>query len=131
MAYAWRVVGGIKRGPDMAHGLKNVDAVTCAFCRGSGRDRRWPNSHCRVCGGREQVSVRPPVLGCAFCRGEGRAPWSENTCPVCQGVGVVSVRPPIQRCDRCGGTGHNRSDRLYCIECRGYGVVRAIMSLTR
>ena len=41
MAYAWRVVGGIRRGPDMAHGLKNVDAVTCAFCRGSGRDRRW------------------------------------------------------------------------------------------
>jgi len=131
MAYIWRVVGGKCR-PDTARSeVMNVDAVTCAFCRGWGRDRSWPHSRCRVCGGSEQVRVRPPVLGCAFCRGEGRAPWSKNTCPVCQGVGVVSVRPPIQRCDRCGGTGHNRSDRLYCIECRGHGVVGAIMSLTR
>ena len=99
-----------------------TDRFDCAFCRGTGLNRKY--AKCPVCGGSGHIQIHPPALTCAYCRGDGRGVGA-LTCPVCRGKGVVSVKEPFKGCPRCGGTGRNQTDRLYCATCEGKGVVSA------
>jgi len=100
--------------------IRNVKSVPCAFCGGSGTDRKLRTA-CRVCSGYGKVSVTPPVVTCLICSGRGRTP-SDMNCLVCKGVGVVSVRKDAASCHECGGRGRIGEGVFTCTKCRGQGI---------
>lgn len=104
-----------------------MGVITCAFCRGKGRDPFKLLSElatCQVCGGTGEVDVREPAIGCAYCKGTGVYPHGARiTCIVCNGKGMVTVEGTPDECLKCGGTGQEVDSGLPCIECRGKGVV--------
>jgi len=101
--------------------------ITCAFCRGSGKDPfgvMSALSTCQVCGGRGSVAVEEPAVRCAFCGGSGVHRDLRLTCTACAGKGMTSVHSPHAKCPRCGGAGADPEiGYLHCVLCRGAGVV--------
>jgi len=105
--------------------------VTCAFCKGTGKDPFGVMSHlatCQVCGGRGEVRVHPPTATCKFCKGRGVEPYSSNrlTCSACKGKGVVTAIENGVPCPECGGSGIyplQRTMAFACAKCGGQGVV--------
>lgn len=105
--------------------------VSCAFCRGTGKDPfgiMSPLATCQVCAGTGQRSVQPPTARCAFCRGTGVHPGSRMTCTSCAGVGRVEMPADAVTCPGCGGSGRAADYRwpdspLSCGLCHGKGFV--------
>ncbi len=100
------------------------EELTCAFCRGRGKDPfaiMSSLSACCVCGGSGKVRVQTPYAPCAHCQGSGAI--KTLTCTTCGGKGVVS-RPagPMVSCPQCRGTGDDASaPAMACLKCRGTG----------
>jgi len=66
--------------------------VTCAFCKGTGKDPfhlMSALSNCPACGGRKTQRVREPYETCGPCAGTGRYFNSKMYCWTCRGSGVV------------------------------------------
>ena len=83
-------------------------AITCAFCRGRGRDRFGILSHfstCCVCGGKGTVRVGVPHVPCSFCRSTGVYPLSRLTRTACGGTGVQPAARLTRACPNCLGRG--------------------------
>lgn len=97
-----------------------VDAVICAFCKGTGIEPKYGDgSRCPVCGAAGKVKVTPPVVTCLKCSGSGRE-GGDLSCLACRGVGVVSVRKEASTCPKCLGTGEEGI--FYCSACKGQGI---------
>lgn len=100
------------------------EELTCAFCRGRGRDPfdiMSSLSTCCVCGGSGKVRVQAPAIACAHCRGTGAV--KTLTCTTCGGKGAVH-RPslPTVLCPVCQGSGDDASaPAMDCLQCRGTG----------
>jgi DnaJ-class molecular chaperone len=100
------------------------EELTCAFCRGRGKDPfgiMSSFSTCCVCGGIGKVRVPAPIAPCAHCQGSGAI--GTLTCTTCGGRGVVP-RPavPTVPCPLCHGTGDDASaPAMACLKCRGTG----------
>jgi DnaJ-class molecular chaperone len=106
--------------------VTEAETVTCAFCRGSGRDPfdlLSDKSRCAVCGGRGRVVIGHPAKSCAFCGGSGVFPRRRLTCTVCAGAGVVTVPEPARVCGQCLGAGRMSGTFLPCSLCGGKGCV--------
>ena len=73
---------------------ENLVSVTCAFCKGTGRDPYGLShlSNCVVCGGRRTVLVREPYETCPACEGTGLYFRSHMYCWTCRGKGVLPVK---------------------------------------
>ena len=125
--------------------------ITCAFCKGTGKDPFCllsERSACQVCGGAGVVAIMEPAIPCAFCRGTGVHPHGARvTCTVCNGKGKVSVstglsgvasqrftvktegasapggKGAMEACSKCKGTGMGTDSGLPCLTCGGKGVV--------
>ncbi len=101
--------------------------VSCAYCRGTGRDRfgiMSALSTCTGCGGRGNVWVKKPLVACAYCHGSGVSPiGARNPCLACRGTGLGFIEDPTESCGSCGGTGLHKATRLYCLLCHGKGIV--------
>lgn len=99
--------------------------VTCAFCKGIGKDPFSILSKlatCQVCGGRGKTFVMDPVIKCPFCTGSGVQPHSRLTCTVCKGAGSIYAKKG-NVCLECKGGGKNPGDsNLPCATCGGTGV---------
>ena len=116
----------------------NYVEVTCAFCKGKGRDPfeiMSPLATCQVCGGAGHHFLRPPVARCAFCGGTGVHPHSRNTCTACDGVGTVEIPADAVSCPCCEGSGRAADyiwpdSPLSCGCCHGKGVVSALKAET-
>jgi DnaJ-class molecular chaperone len=63
-------------------------AMTCAFCRGTGHNPHFGDS-CPVCKGRGSNTITNKHMPCGACHGTGRKGGSTLTCYTCSGVGVV------------------------------------------
>ena len=104
-----------------------MSLITCAFCKGTGKDPFNLLSElavCQVCGGKGKVEVKEPAIECAYCEGTGVYPHgSRLTCTVCNGKGMVTVIGATEKCPRCKGTGMEIESGLPCIKCRGKGVL--------
>jgi DnaJ-class molecular chaperone len=102
------------------------ESVTCAYCRGLGRDR-WdllsPLSSCSACAGHGTQLVRTPHRTCAHCGGDGAHPHLRMTCTTCGGAGVVHVPEDAMPCPICGGRGIEPPTELHlaCLLCGGRG----------
>jgi len=105
----------------------NKKVITCAFCRGEGKDQFGVLSQisiCQVCGGTGKVEVTEPAIVCAFCNGTGIYPHNGRiTCTVCNGKGMVTIEQNVTKCLRCGGRAREFESGLPCIKCGGKGVV--------
>ncbi|MFH1891850.1 MAG: zinc finger domain-containing protein [Candidatus Zixiibacteriota bacterium] len=103
-----------------------MSEVTCAFCKGKGKDPFELLSElatCQVCGGVGMVEVNEPTVNCAFCKSTGVYPHQARvTCTVCNGKGVITVEGPTVECPECDSTGATISG-LPCLRCRGKGVI--------
>jgi len=100
------------------------EELTCAFCRGRGRDPfdiMSSLSTCCVCGGRGKVRVQSPAIACAHCRGTGAV--KTLTCTTCGGRGFVpQPLSPTVSCPLCKGAGDDASaPAMACLKCRGTG----------
>lgn len=99
--------------------------VSCAFCKGAGKDPfslLSPMATCQVCGGNGKAFVLDPVTKCHFCAGTGVQPRSRLTCTVCKGAGSIHVKNG-KVCLECKGSGKHPSDSdLPCSTCSGRGV---------
>jgi DnaJ-class molecular chaperone len=122
MRYALKVLERFGPAPHKAGQRQYfVDAVLCAYCRGSGADPKYSSaSGCPVCRGAGLVRVVPPVVACRQCGSSGRV-GGDLVCLTCQGLGVVSVPLKAGTCPRCGGTGE--AGIFYCNACKGQGIV--------
>ena len=121
--------------PEVSTQQQKNGTVTCAFCRGTGKDRYGSLSalsDCQVCKGRGEIQVKGPIAPCAFCKGTGMQPNTTDRlhCLVCGGTGqVAAVNNPVQ-CPDCDGTGRytvrtfrgKRYLRQYCLKCKGQRV---------
>lgn len=111
--------------------VANFVTVTCAFCRGQGKDPfdlLSPLSTCQVCSGTGQRLLALPIGRCAYCLGTGVHPHSRMVCMSCNGVGQVTVPVDAITCPGCHGSGqesdHEFPDSvLSCTTCKGKGVV--------
>ncbi len=65
-------------------------AVSCAFCKGRGIERRTGRA-CPVCRGKGVVSVRVPIGVCSQCNGSGMEQGTALTCLKCAGKGVIHL----------------------------------------
>ena len=77
----------------------SLTEVTCAFCKGEGKDPfhlMSALSSCPACGGRKTVRVREPYEKCGACEGTGRYFNSKMYCWTCRGKGVVPVKKAPQ-----------------------------------
>lgn len=75
--------------------LPEKEKITCAFCKGKGKDPFQllsPLSYCPVCNGHKTVYVIKPYETCTACGGTGVYTRSKLFCWACQGKGVVHVR---------------------------------------
>lgn len=101
--------------------------ITCAFCRGKGRDPfklLSELSTCQVCGGTGKVEIEEPAIKCAYCKGTGVYPHGARiTCTVCNGRGMITVKGACDECLKCRGAGQEAGSGLPCIECDGRGIV--------
>ena len=105
-----------------------ANVVTCAFCKGSGKDPFGllsGLSRCQVCGGSGSVTIGEPFVTCAFCNGKGRQRHQRLTCTACGGKGMIAIRQPAEKCPHCQGTGAEPPDQdfLPCVLCKGAGVI--------
>ena len=105
-----------------------ANVVTCAFCKGSGKDPFGllsDLSRCQVCGGSGSVTIDEPFVTCAFCNGKGRQRHQRLTCTACGGKGMIAIQQPADKCPHCQGTGAAPLDQefLPCAPCRGAGVI--------
>jgi DnaJ-class molecular chaperone len=103
---------------------KGLITVSCAFCRGRGKDPfdlLSSKAVCEVCGGRGQVTVAEPTFACAFCGGTGVYPGSRLTCTTCMGRGLVTIEEPAEACAACLGAGVVAGHSLPCSVCGGKG----------
>jgi len=68
--------------------------VTCAFCKGTGRDPYGLShlSNCVACGGKGVQLVAEPYETCPACEGTGWYFRSRMYCWTCRGKGVVPVK---------------------------------------
>lgn len=79
-----------KKSPKTTTG--NFKKITCAFCKGKGRDPfEVPSklSNCQVCIGRGVVQVVEPVEICPACAGTGIYKHHRLLCAVCKGKGQL------------------------------------------
>jgi len=101
--------------------------ITCAFCKGKGKDPFDLLSElavCQVCGGRGKVEVKEPAIKCVYCNGSGVYHNTRITCTVCNGKGVVtSPKSPTEWCPKCEGTGTTIDSGMPCLKCKGKGLV--------
>ena len=77
----------------------NLVEITCAFCKGTGRDPfhvMSSLSNCPVCNGRKTVRVREPYETCGACEGTGRYFNSKMYCWTCKGKGVIPIKQEAQ-----------------------------------
>ncbi len=106
-------------------GTAQSGGITCAFCKGKGKDPfgiMSPLSVCQVCTGTGKVTVPTPRATCVFCKGTGVYFDERVTCTVCGGKGSVTVPKGAKKCPACKGTG-KAPDGLPCLTCKGKGVV--------
>lgn len=108
--------------------LSHTKRVTCAFCKGTGKDpfgQLYPGSTCQVCSGRKKIYVSIPHKTCAYCHGTGVEFSMQNTCTACMGRGVISLknREKRKKCEACGGSGMDNVTTRPCLSCRGLGEV--------
>ena len=101
--------------------------VSCAYCRGTGRDRfgiMSSRSTCTGCGGKGKVWTKKPLVRCAYCHGSGVSPiGARNPCLARRGTGVGFIEEPQESCGTCGGRGLHKTTGLYCLPCHGKGIV--------
>jgi DnaJ-class molecular chaperone len=110
-----------------------TERVTCAFCKGKGKDPfnlLSPLSTCQICGGLGHHILESPIARCAYCRGSGVHPFSRMTCTTCRGVGSITVPVNAIPCPGCGGSGQESDHKFFdsvlsCTVCRGKGMVAA------
>lgn len=103
-----------------------MSEITCAFCKGKGKDPFGLLSRlaaCQVCGGTGKIKVDEPMVECAFCKGSGIHPHTRVTCSACRGKGSSACRGHKKECPNCGGTGYPVDGNLPCSVCRGKGVI--------
>jgi len=108
----------------LSHAPAGFEELTCAFCRGRGRDPfhiMSSLSKCCVCGGSGKVRVQAPAVACAHCEGTGAI--KTLTCTTCGGRGAVHLPSlPIVSCPVCKGLGDDASaPAMACLKCRGTG----------
>ena len=111
--------------------VANFITVTCAFCRGKGKDQfdlLSPLSTCQICSGSGQRLLALPIARCAYCRGTGVHPHSRMVCMSCNGVGQVTVPVDAITCPGCHGSGQESDHEFFdsvlsCTTCDGKGVV--------
>lgn len=75
--------------------LPKMEKITCAFCKGTGKDPfklLSPLSSCPVCQGHKTVYVIAPYETCPACEGTGVYYRSKLFCWNCHGKGVVYVK---------------------------------------
>ena len=101
--------------------------ITCAFCKGKGKDPFDLLSElaaCQVCSGTGKVKVEGPAIKCAFCRGTGVYHDTRVTCTICNGKGMVTApKGPTDQCPDCNGAGATRDSGMPCLKCKGKGIV--------
>jgi len=104
----------------------NYKTITCAFCKGKGKDPFGiPSklSNCQVCIGRGTVRVVEPAEVCPYCKGEGIFFNHNLSCPVCGGKGMVTKIKGEKRCEKCAGDGKEPESDLPCASCYGLGAI--------
>jgi DnaJ-class molecular chaperone len=63
--------------------------VSCAYCKGNGRDPYEPGP-CYMCHGSGELTLNfDNPVACRYCRGSARDPYEPGPCHVCEGVGFV------------------------------------------
>src|SRR3990172_3635615 len=95
-------------GPKILSKTAEKLTITCAFCRGTGRDPfalLSELSTCQVCRGLGRVELAEPAIECAFCGGSGVHRDQRLTCIVCGGRGMVTIEKGSQPCLHCSGKG--------------------------
>ena len=101
--------------------------ITCAFCKGKGKDPfdlLSELANCQVCNGTGKTEIEEPAIKCAFCKGTGIYHNSRITCTVCGGKGMVTVpKGETIQCPDCEGTGATMDSGMPCLKCRGKGVI--------
>ena len=111
----------------MSQTTSAMTQITCAFCKGTGKDPFDLLSElavCQICGGIGKVEVEEPVIKCAFCRGTGVYHDTRVTCTVCGGKGMVTTpKGQTTQCSECKGTGAATDSGMPCLNCKGKGVV--------
>ena len=104
-----------------------MSRITCAFCKGTGKDPFDLLSElakCQVCGGSGKVEVGPPAIKCAFCKGSGVYHDTRMTCTICNGRGMITApKGQTTQCPDCEGTGATMDSGLPCLKCKGKGVI--------
>ena len=106
--------------------LGNAKTLTCAFCKGKGKDPfEVPSklSNCQVCIGRGTVRVVEPVETCPYCKGKGIFFHHRMPCAVCGGKGSVTKIKGEKRCEKCAGDGKDPDSGLPCSSCYGLGAI--------
>lgn len=106
--------------------MSKIKTVTCAFCKGKGKDPfeiMSSKATCQVCGGRGKVMIVEPYVPCAHCQATGVSPGSRNVCTACGGRGVISATGGKEVCPECQGSGKAKESDLPCLICRGKGVI--------
>lgn len=104
----------------------NAKTLTCAFCKGKGKDPfEVPSklSNCQVCIGRGTVQVVEPVETCHYCKGKGLFFHHRMPCAVCGGKGSVTKIKGEKRCEKCAGDGKDQDSGLPCSSCYGLGAI--------
>lgn len=102
--------------------------VSCAFCRGAGKDPfgiMSALSTCSVCRGKGCVTVPKLNECCAHCKGSGAI--KTFTCTTCMGKGLLAaLKGSTENCPECGGSGDDFSvGAMACLTCRGRGKIRS------
>ncbi|MBU3965740.1 hypothetical protein KKG29_01200 [Patescibacteria group bacterium] len=104
----------------------NYRTITCAFCKGKGKDPfEVPSklSNCQVCNGRGRAQVIEPVEICPYCKGSGIFFNHRMPCAVCGGRGAVTKIKGEKRCAKCKGDGREQGSDLPCASCYGLGAI--------
>lgn len=108
--------------------IGNFEKITCAFCKGKGKDPFGvPSklSNCQVCNGRGTAQVVKPVEPCPYCKGKGIFFYHRMPCTVCGGKGSVTKIKGEKRCAKCTGKGQNQESGLPCSTCDGLGAIKS------
>lgn len=101
-----------------------VEQISCAFCKGAGKDPFETVSVCPVCHGMKEHYILKPFSTCAYCKGTGIEFGTQNTCLSCHGRGKVSNHKGKRKiCNVCCGSGMDHETGLTCKTCHGSGFV--------